>query len=425
MDMQGLLRTLLRWWWLLLLGTVIGVGSSLFALYFLGHVPVYEARAVVGVGTQPLASPDQNLESLYLSRELAPTYVELAKMQPVTQAVIDELQLPMTPQELAGNLQVNLIPGTQYLRIAAVAHDPVQAAAIANAVAYQLSAQTPSRLRNFVQVVELARAPHMPSLRPFVAVFVAGLLGLFLAVGIALLVEYTDDTIKTAEEITHYHGLPVFGVIHPTQSLVALTRQPVWWMAIEGCRHAWNGTGSAMRKHAGKRILVTSPGRSEGKTTAAIGMAMAWAKMGLNVALVEAHLDQPALSQRLDLADNTGVVALLNGSAPHLTPVPLGITQTGELHVLAVGDTVPEPLDIVSSPQFQQALEDVARQVDLLVVDGPPILHTAEAPILAGKADGILIVVRGRTTRQRSLKEALKTIELVDGAILGVVFNES
>jgi len=423
--MQSLLQTLWRWWWLLLLGTVVGVGSSFYGLYFLGHVPVYEARVVVGVGTQLFTSPDQNLENLYLSRELAPTYVELAKLQPVTQAVIDELQLSMTPQELAGNLRVGLIPGTQYLYIVAVAHNPGQAAAIANAVARQLSAQSPSRVRNFVQIVELASVPDVPSLRPFIAVFVAALFGLFLAMGIVLLVEYLNDTIKTAEEVTRHLGLPVFGVVQPTQSLPALARQPVWWMAIEGCRHVWNRARPAVGQPSGKCILITSPGPSEGKTTTAIGMAVAWAKMGLDVALIEAHLDQPSLSQRLNLAGGAGIASLSNGNAPHLIPVPLGAVQAGRLHVLTEGEAVEEPLDLISSPQFQQALEDVSRQVDLLVIDGPPILSTAEALILAGRADGILLVVRARKTRLKALKEALKTMELVGGTVLGVVFNKS
>jgi capsular exopolysaccharide synthesis family protein len=438
MELQNFLRTLWRWSWLILLSSVVGVVSSFYALRSLGHIPVYEARAVVGIGTQLSATPDQNLESFYLSRELAPTYVELATLQPVTQAVIDELQLSLTPQELAENLQANLIPDTQYLHITAVAHDPGQAAAIANAIARQLTVQTPPRLRNFVEVVEPASPPNMPSFRPFIAVFIAGFFGLFLALGIALLLEYLNDTIETAEEITRHSGLPVFGVIQPTQSLLcrllrpqvttlgpALTRQPVWWTAIEGCRYMWNGAGPGVGQPSGKRILVTSPGRSEGKTTAAIGIAMAWARTGLNVALVEAHLDQPALGQRLDISGGTGIVALLNGDVPHLEPVLLGTAQSGELQVLVGDKVVQEPLDLIPSPRFQQALEDISRQVGLLVIDGPPILSTAEAPILAGQVDGVLLVVRARKTRLRALKEALKTMELVGGTVLGVVFNKS
>jgi len=432
MDMQNVLRTLRRWWWLLLLGIVVGVGSSFFALYSLGRVPVYEARAVVGIGTE--ITTGQDLENMYLSRELAPTYVELVTLQPVTQAVIDELQLSLTPQELAETLQVDLIPRTQYLRIAAVAHDPYQAAAIANATARHLAAQSPTRLRGLIQIVELATPSDIPSLRPFIAVFIAGLLGLFLGLGIAFLVERLNDTIKTADEVTRRLNLPVFGVVQPSQSLPALTRQPVWWTAIAGCRCAWNGTGAGQPKdgtvgdrpqQAGKRILVTSPGRSEGKTTTAIGMAVAWARTGLSVALVEAHLDQPALSRRLDIADGTGIAALLDGDVPHLEPVPLGAVQAGELRVLAGGEVVHEPLDLVSSPRFQQVLEDISHQVDLLVIDGPPILSNAEATILAGKADGILLVVRAGTTRLKALKEALNTVELIGGTVLGVVFNES
>jgi capsular exopolysaccharide synthesis family protein len=343
----------------------------------------------------------------------------------VTQAVIDELQLSLNPEELAENLQVGTVHGTRYVRIVAVAHDPNQAANIANAIARQLVVRSPHGLRNLVEIVEPASPPHMPSLRPFVAVFIAGFFGMFLALGIAFLLEHLNDRIRTAEEVTYHFGLPVFGVVRPTRSLPDLVRQPVWWTAIEGCRHTWNGAGPGMGQPIHKRILVTSPGQSEGKTTTAIGMAMAWARTGLNVALVEAHLDRPALSQKLNVSGSLGLAGLLNGDALHLEPVPVGDVCAGKLQILAADKAVQEPLDLVPSPQFQQALEDISGQVDLLIIDAPPILSAAETPILAGKAHGVLLVVRARKTRLKALKEALKTIELVGGTVLGVVFCES
>ena len=417
MEMQSFLRALWRWSWLILLGIVAGVGSSLYALYSLGQVPVYEAAAVVDIGTQYFVTNRS-------SENLAPTYVELATLQSVTQAVIDELQLPLKPEELAENLQVDNVHNTRYVRIVAIAHDPNQAANVANAIARQL-VETPYGLRRIVEIVEPASPPAMPSLRPFIAVFIAGLSGMFLALGIAFLLEHLDDRIRTSEEVTYHFGLPVFGAVRPTPSLPDLVRQPVWWTAIEGCRHTWNGPGPGTGQPIHKRILVTSPGQSEGKTTTAIGIAMAWARTGLNVALVEAHLDHPALRQRLNVSGSLGLAGLLNGDVPHLEPVPLGDVCVGKLQVLAADKAVQEPLDLVPSPQFQQALEDIDRQVDLLIIDGPPILSAAETPVLAGKANNILLVVQARKTHLKALGEALKTIELVGGTVLGVVFCES
>jgi capsular exopolysaccharide synthesis family protein len=418
MEMQSFLRALWRWSWLILFGIAAGVGSSFYALYALGQVPVYEAGVLVDIGTEYFVTNRS-------SEDLAPTYVELATLQSVTQAVIDELQLSLKPEELAENLQVGTIQGTRYVRIVATAHDPNQAANIANAIAHQLVVRSPRGLHKIVEIVEPASPPHMPSLRPFIAVFIAGFFGMFLALGIAFLLEHLNDRIRTAAEVTDHFGLPVFGVVRPTRSLPDLVRQPVWWTAIEGCRHTWNGAGPGTGQPIHKRILVTSPGRSEGKTTTAIGMAVAWTRTGLNVALVEAHLDRPALSQRLNVSGSLGLTGLLNGDALHLEPVLLGDVYAGKLQVLAVDKAMQEPLDLIPSPQFQQALEDISSQVDLLIIDAPPILSTAETPILAGKVDGVLLVVRARKTQLKALKEALKTVELVGGTVLGVVFCES
>ena len=432
MELRSFFHTLGRWAWLMLLGVAVGVGASFFALRAMGQVPVYQARTVVGLGTQLLGT-EQNLEQLYMSRELAPSYVELATLQPVTQAVIDELGLSVTPQELAEDLEVDLIPGTQYLRIAAVAHDPDQAAAVANAIARQLSAQTPPRLRGFVEVIEPATPPATPSLRPFVGVFVAGLLGLFFALGIIFVFERLNETVNTVEEVARHLDLPVFGVVRSGQPWwrrllrrpapvldLAVTRQPVWWTTIEGSRHVWDGAGQP----GGKCILITSPGRAEGKTMAAIGMAMAWARMGLQVALVEGHLQQPALGRVLDVKDGAGVASWLEDEVPQLERVPLGVTHIGELRVLAVDQAVQEPLALLPWPRFQRVLEDIGRQSDLVVIDGPPLLSTAQATVLASKSDGVLLVVCGRKTRLKALKEAIKTLEIVGSTVMGVIFNE-
>jgi polysaccharide biosynthesis transport protein len=432
MELRSFFHTLMRWAWLMLLGVAVGVGASFFALRAMGQVPVYQARTVVGLGTQLLGA-EQNLEQLYMSRELAPSYVELATLQPVTQAVIDELGLPVTSQALAEDLQVDLIPGTQYLRIAATARDPDQAAAIANAIARQLSAQTPPRLRGFVEVIEPATPPATPSLRPFVGVFVAGLLGLFCALGVIFVVEHLNATVNTVEEAARHLDLPVFGLVRSGQSWwrrllrrpapalnLAVTRQPVWWTAIEGSRHVWDGAGQP----GGKHILITSPGRAEGKTTAAIGMAMAWARMGLQVALVEGHLEQPALGCALDVKDGAGVAAWLEDEMPPLESVPLSAVHTGELRVLALDQAIQEPLELLPWPRFQRALEAIGRRSDLVVIDGPPLLSTAEATVLASKSDGVLLVVRARKTRLKALKEALKTLEIVGSTVMGVIFTE-
>ncbi len=433
METQNFMRIVWRWLWLLLLGVAVGVGTSYYALRALGHVPVYEATATVGIGTQLLGA-DQNLENLQLGRELAPTYVELVTMRPMTQAVIDELQLSLTPQELAGQLRVDILPDSPYLHITAVAHTSQQAADIANATARQLALQTPPRLRGLFQIVEPATPPAAPSLRPFIAVFIAGLVGLFLALGIAALIERLDDTLKRPEQVTRHLGLTVFGVIRPTRPRwkrllrrsaptpgPALTRQPVWWTAIEGCRHVWNGASPGAGQPTGKRVLVTSPGRAEGKTTAAIGLAAAWARTGLNVALLEAHLDRPALGRRLGLSAAADLAAWSEDGIPALQEVMIG--RSTKLRVLAAGHAAPDPLDLISAPPFQRLLEEIDRQADLVVIDAPPLLSNAEAPLLAGKADGVLLVVRARKTRLGALKEAVEILNLVGSPVLGVIFD--
>ena len=126
---------------------------------------------------------------------------------------------------------------------------------------------------------------------------------------------------------------------------------------------------------------------------------MACARMGLDVVLVESNMNQAALRRMLNLENDVEVTPLSSSSVLHLVSVPSDIASGSTLQVLT-GDKIEwEPLDLISSPQFQQVLEEVDHMVDLCIIDGPSILSSAEASILANRVDGVLMVARVRRTR--------------------------
>lgn len=437
MELQNLFLSVRRWLWLVLLGLVGGSLSSLYALSALGYVPTYEAYAVVGVGAQSFET-DRALESL------VPTYVALATMQPVTQAVIEELALPMAPQKLAEKIEVQVIGTTRFIRITAAASDADQAAGIANAVANQLVERTPARFRGMVQVVEIATPPGAPSLRPYIAVLVAALLGLLAALGFVFVFEYVHETIQTGEQVMDL-GLPLLGTIRHARPWLyrllrrpvdrldpALMSHPVWWMIWQGCRQIQDEKGVQTPATC---ILISSPGRAEGKTMTAIGTAAAASKMGVNTALLEMHLERPALGARLGMAGSS-VDVLLCGDDPRLDLVPVEAVDSGHLSLWAADRAVEGSSVPLSYARLQCTLDDLSRRFELLVVDGPPVYspltmalmahtraHPASTDVHPGTV-GVVLVVRANRTRLRDLKEALRVIELVGGQVLGVVLNE-
>ena len=203
----------MRWSWLIALATIVGAVLGFVLLSSLGLLSTYSATATVAIGAEVFSS-DQDPSYLSTAASLAPTYVELARLEPVTQAVIDALDLPETTEELGKLLEVTLIRDTQLIQIKATYEDAQVAADIANEVARQLALQAPPHLRNFIVTVQPARAPKgsglMASLAPMVIV---GTLGFLVSTGAVFLVDFLRDAIRDSEDVAQLLGLTTLAVV--------------------------------------------------------------------------------------------------------------------------------------------------------------------------------------------------------------------
>lgn len=134
MHLQDYLRVLTQRLWLLILGATLAMAGSYFALHFLVPWPRYQATATVLMG-----SNDSGWVAFQMGEVLAPTYVEWAKHRPVLQSAINDLNLPLSFEELREQIDVHAIKDTQFIEVSATSTSPEEAAAIANEVAWQLT----------------------------------------------------------------------------------------------------------------------------------------------------------------------------------------------------------------------------------------------------------------------------------------------
>jgi capsular polysaccharide biosynthesis protein len=332
MDLRVYLKLFRHWLWLIVLTTVVGVVASLCVLLYLGDLPSYSATATVAIGAE-IFSSDQDQAYLIAVDSMAPTYVELAKLEPVTQAVIAALSLPETTDELSDLLEVTLIEDTQLMEIEATYRDAQMAADIANEVAHQLALQAPTQLRNFIVTIEAAEAPELLKLdiEAFAPVAIAGLLGFLLSTGGVFLVDFVRDVINDSEDVAQRLGLATLAVVRsPSDRHSRLWRrwprrraepenQPVWWSLMEACQLRYAAaTGqtpdaphNAAEGNETPLIMITSPERDERQTSTALNLARTWARTGQTTLLVDAYLARPGLHEELGLTNEVGLTSLL------------------------------------------------------------------------------------------------------------------
>ena len=272
---------------------------------------------------------------------------------------------------------------------------------------------------NNISVVDLAQNGYKfkPSLTRNLAL---GLLaGLMLGVLLALAFEYLDDTLKAPEDVEKQLGLSVLGVI----PLLKLPMTPA--KALEDPRSAFAESYRSVRTAlqfatdtgVPRSLLITSSTPSEGKSTTALTLARNFAQLGKRVLIIDADLRNPSLHRTLGVDNSAGLSNYLAG-AVKATEV-IHATDTPGLMYMSTGPLPPNPAELLMGPKMLSLISIAREKFDQLIIDGPPVMGLADAPILGNLANGTLLVVEAGETRITVARNALKRLLAARAHVVG------
>lgn len=279
---------------------------------------------------------------------------------------------------------------------------------------------------NALDIVERARIPTSQSgSRIETTVILGALVGMALAFGVALLIEYLDDTVRTTEDATQILASPVLGAIvrfgrrSDRYEEMLLTNYPSMSPIAEGYRTArTNMLFTNNKEHKGV-FIITSANPQEGKTVTIANLAVTMAQAGLQVLLVDADLRRPKVQEVFKLENNVGLTTLLfsdpnqfDGEVPQAgdnAGLPPSFQQcvqyTGipKLRVLTSGFIPSNPTEVLGSAIMGRWIDAfrASPAIDIVLIDTPPCLAAADSPVLAATtgADVVLVVDCGKTRR--------------------------
>jgi capsular exopolysaccharide synthesis family protein len=171
-----------------------------------------------------------------------------------------------------------------------------------------------------------------------------------------------------------------------------------------------------------KTVLVTSSLPGEGKTTTATNLAISLAQAGRTVCLIDADLRRPMVSEYLGLDRTVGLTTTLVGEAD----VNAVLQPWGEdnLYVLTSGGVPPNPSELLGSEAMKDLLDRLELAFDMVIVDTPPLLPVTDAAVLSQHVGGVVLVVGAQKLRSQDLVRSLKSLEMVEANLLGVVLNQ-
>jgi succinoglycan biosynthesis transport protein ExoP len=299
-----------------------------------------------------------------------------------------------------------------------------------------------------IRIVDPAMVPSYPA-RPAKArnVVFAFLVGLVGGIGLALMREYMDNTVKTPDDIETLSRLPSLAVVPAftetdgdrkrSRILSGITtnghEKHVELVAQHAPKSQMSEAFRALRTslllsqagHPPQVILVTSALPREGKTTAAANLAVTLAQLGDRTLLIDADLRKPGVGRLLNLGDGNkyaGLSSYLAGVSS-LDLVTIQHPLVPNLSAIPTGPLPPNPADLLSSHKFADAITELRTKFKFIVIDTPPIMAATDAVILSVQADGVLLVVRSGETPKEAFTRTRDLLVSVKCHLLGVVLN--
>ena len=278
---------------------------------------------------------------------------------------------------------------------------------------------------NNISIIDRAEVPARRFKPNLVLNLAIGLLlGGMLGVLVAFLLEFLDDTIKTPEDVEQKLKLAVLGVIPklgPKESLAEVSRD-IRSHFSEAYRSVRTSLQFATDHGVPKTLLITSSGPGEGKSTTALALARNFAQLGKSVLLIEADLRNPSLHKTLGARSDFGLSNLLAGGCT-LADATIE-TDEPRMKAILAGPLPPNPAELLSGSKLISMLTVASERYDQIIIDGPPVLGLADAPILANAMDGTLLVVDSAKTKINAAQAALKRLLVARGRIVGALLSK-
>ncbi len=300
-----------------------------------------------------------------------------------------------------------------------------------------------------IRVVDPALVPTTPS-RPQKAhnILLAFFVGLVGGVALAFFREYLDNTVKSPDDIENLTGLPSLAVVPSLPELngnrggisrfgrdavtPAASAGRVEMLSFAQPKSQISEAFRALRtslllsqaEHPPQVILVTSSLPREGKTTAAINLAVTLAQLGDRTLLIDSDLRKPGVRRALNLppGKDVGLSSYLAGVCS-LEEITIPHPTISNLAAMTTGPVPPSPADLLSSHRMREAIADLRRRFKFIVIDTPPVMAATDAVILSALTDGVLLVVRSGETPKEAFTRTRDVLLAVKCRILGVVLN--
>ena len=283
-----------------------------------------------------------------------------------------------------------------------------------------------ARYTDTITIYAPAELPSAPvNSRTLQNTLLGAVTGLMIGVGVAFLLEYLDDTIKSPQDVKQTLPVGVLGALPRLKEMDGQIALVVAEYPLQPIAEAFRSLRTSIQfssvDHPAKTLLVTSPLPTEGKTFTSANLAAVMAQGGQSVILVDADLRHPRVHRAFDVSREPGLTAAL--LSPDGWEQALRPTEIAGLQIVTSGSSPPNPAELLASERMREFVSWLAEQADVVILDSPPVLAVTDAAVLSTLADGTMLVFDCGETRKPAAVQAFERLVSVGGQVLGVVLN--
>lgn len=417
-NLRRVIRANLNHAWIVILISVLCTILSLVALR-LYVTPEYNASVKFYVNNGSLSKGGETVRvstgDLTASRSLVDSYIVILQSRETLCSVIEYAGMDMDVSQLSEMISAKIIDETEIFEITVTGESAQIVLDLSNAISEIL----PQRIDTIVEgaIAKVVDAPVLPkkpgSIGYKKCAMLVFVLAAFSCMCFISLREIFDTRIRAAEDITQVCRYPLLAEItnlsDSASEVYKALRTKLMFLFTDrvDCR----------------LIGISSARNGEGKSKTAINLALSLSKLNKKILLVECNMRKPIIAHELQLPSEFGLSDYLTGRKEKESVVQRACPSENEIDVIAAGNTVPNPVELLNSEKMKELLFDLRQSYDYILMDFPAVGEVSDAILLAGGLDGILLTVRREWCDQNALQDAVNNFEYVNAKVLGIIFN--
>ena len=274
-----------------------------------------------------------------------------------------------------------------------------------------------------IVIVDQAKVPGAPSSPNLERnLLISLLIGLALSTAVVLGLEQMDQSVRDPDDVEKLLRLPLLGSV-PKVEGEPLTEFADPKTALSEAYQSIRATMSFATNHGFPRsLVVTSSQAREGKSTTAFALAMAISRIGKRALLIDADMRSPSIHEIVGLGNERGLSNLLAGEDN--SPALIIDTDYQGLSILPAGPTPPNPADLLSLDRLRELIDSLLQRYDYILIDGPPVLGLADAPLLSSAVEGCILVAEAEKTPVAAMRNSLHRLQQANCRIFGAILTK-